>query len=469
MKQSINTCNIGLPKWILLVWMLFSIIGCEKWIDPAINIDPDRPSDVTIAMLLPTVEASIAYRVAGGNDYVRIQSIWLQQYDGIARQSMATSNYLLNPGDIYWLWSDAYGEILMNAKIIIEKSKTQNSPYNHAIGNMLSAFVLGQVTDFWNEAPWKQALQGQEFIHPEYDSQEFIYEEIFKMLEEAIGLLAEPEDMLGVRGDYLYDGDRFLWLKAAYAFKSRYWLHLSKRKGDEAFQNALEAANQSFESNDEDMQFNFGTDYTESNPVYQFMLERNDIRMGAYFIDLLKSYNDPRIYVYAFPDDNDEYTGSEPGSGNAAASWPGPAIISPDAPTYFITYSEVLFTKAECMYMLGYDESLVKPLLVDAVESSMMKNGVLDEDWMTGYAELINDLSGNDLLVEIMTQKYIATLGQSETYHSWRRTGIPFIEPNPNGAIPEIPRRFPYSVEEQQYNPNMPTGVTISDRVWWDE
>jgi len=454
---------------IILLGGLILLLGCEKWIDPDINVDPDRPSDVTIATLLPSVEAGIAYYIAGGNDHVRIQNLWLQQYDGIARQHMAVTNYILTPGDAFWLWSDAYANILMDAKIITEKAVEKQSPYNQAAGKILTAYVLGQVTDVWNNVPWKQALKGQEYLHPEYDSQEFVYEEIFRMLDESIQHLAEPEDELGILGDYLYNGDPELWLKAAYAFKARYWLHLSKRKGDEAYENALAAANLSFESNSEDMQFNFGENYSESNPVYQFMVERGDIRMGAFFIDLLKSNSDPRIFVFAFPDNNGEYTGSLPGSGNANASWPGPAIIAPDAPTYYITYSEMLFTKAECMFMLGYVESEVKQMLVDAVESSLLKYDVFDVDWMTGYTEMVDGLSGEGLFEEIMTQKYIATFGQLETYHSWRRTGIPYIPPNPGGAVDEIPRRFPYSVEEQLYNPNMPTGVSITDRVWWDE
>jgi hypothetical protein len=33
----------------------------------------------------------------------------------------------------------------------------------------------------------------------------------------------------------------------------------------------------------------------------------------------------------------------------------------------------------------------------------------------------------------------------------------------------EIPRRFPYPQSEREYNnANMPQGLTITDRVWWD-
>jgi len=458
-----------LKNIIVIFVLIVATTGCEKWIDPEMNVNSDQPSDVTIATLIPAVEANAAFRLAGGNEVILVQTMWLQQFDGIARQAMAKTNYILTPNDIWWIWEDAYAVMLMDAKIILEKATEKNSPHNHGVGNILSAFVLGQVTDIWNDAPWRQALQGQEYLQPEFDSQEFIYDVIQQMLSEAIDSLSIPEDALGIKGDYLYDGDPDLWIKAAHAMKARFSLHLSKRKGDQAYTDALSEASQSFGSNNDDMQFNFGENYSESNPIYQFMVERNDIRMGAFFIDMLKSYNDPRIFVYAFPDDNDEYTGSLPGSGNASASWPGPAIISPDAPTYFITYAEVLFTKAECMFRLGNDMSEVRQMLVEAVKNSMLKYGVLDDEWMAGYTDMVSGLSGDELFKEIMTQKYIATFCQPEAYHSWRRTGIPELTPNPNGAEPEIPRRFPYGITEQLYNLNTPTGISITDRVWWDE
>ena len=228
--------------------------------------------------------------------------------------------------------------------------------------------------------------------------------------------------------------------------------------------------NLAFTSNMDDMQFNFGPGASESNPLYQFMRDGADVRMGAFFIDMLKEYNDPRLEVYAYPDDNEEYTGSTPGSGNAAASKPGPAVADAESPTYLITYVELLFMKAEIIYQTGNDENQVRDILIQAVTESLDKLSVYDESWLTAYASSIADLQGNDLFEEVMTQKYIATFYQPEVYHSWRRTGFPIIPPNPNGVFEQIPRRFPYSSYEQYFNrENVPQGVSIIDRVWWDE
>ena len=109
-----------------------------------------------------------------------------------------------------------------------------------------------------------------------------------------------------------------------------------------------------FSGNEDDMEFHYSTaTHVEYNPLAQFMYLFGEVRMGAFFIDLLRLYNDPRITVYAELDNNSEYTGSEPGSGNSQASKPGPAVAAPDAPSYFITYDELLFIKAEALFKTG--------------------------------------------------------------------------------------------------------------------
>jgi hypothetical protein len=173
--------------------------------------------------------------------------------------------------------------------------------------------------------------------------------------------------------------------------------------------------------------------------------------------------------VYAFPDDEGNYTGSAPGQTNVDASRPGPGFAAPDAPTYIITYVEMLFTKAEALFKTGSPEAEVKATLLEAVTASLEKFDVSDESWLQAYEDKIGLLSGESLFEEIMTQKYIATFYQTEAYHSWRRTGYPIIPPNPVGLTNEIPRRFLYPTSELVYNQNVPKGVSLVDRVWWDE
>jgi hypothetical protein len=460
-----------IPEIILMIITILIFSSCEKWIDPEINIDPDKPVDPAMGPILSALEGACAFEIVGGNDMQRFQSMWLQQIDGVGGVSLAESNYYIQPSSVSLIWNHAYTEVLMDARMLRDKAISENSPQYHGIALIMAAFTLGQMTDIWNDIPWSEALQGQENFQAKFDSQESIYEEIQDLLSEAIGDLNDVGNPGNLSGDFIYSGNVGNWLKAAHALKARYALHLSKRNGQNAYMDALDEVALSFTDNSEDMQFNWWATGFDTNPFFQFMdIYSNDIRMGAYFIELLKSYDDPRISVYAYPSDTlGNYSGSEPGSGNTQVSTPGPAVAAPDAPSYFITYAELLFIKAEAMLKTGQNEAEVKDVLVEAVTASLDKYGVMDSIWVTNYADQISSLAGDELFEEIMIQKYIATFYQPEAYHSWRRTGIPELTPNPSGATTDIPLRFPYPSSEQALNPNTPVGISITDPVWWDK
>ncbi|HRW76302.1 MAG TPA: SusD/RagB family nutrient-binding outer membrane lipoprotein, partial [Saprospiraceae bacterium] len=88
----------------------------------------------------------------------------------------------------------------------------------------------------------------------------------------------------------------------------------------------------------------------------------------------------------------------------------------------------------------------------------------------------IDDQASEDLnsitMAKIMTHKYVAMFTQQEVWTDWRRTGIPSLSPNPNGAangVTSIPRRLPTSQEERNYNTNAQVQQDITVPVWWDE
>ena len=215
----------------ILVIILIIASSCEKWIDPEMNIDPNKASDVTMSALLPGVESSSAFKMVNGTVIQRIQAMWLQQLDGVSGQSIAETNYILIPSSFSFLWENCYAEMLINARILQEKAEEQGSPHNHGVANILIAFILGQMTDVWNDIPWQEALQGPDNFKPKFDSQESIYEEILSLLSEAVTDLQKTEEPYGIEGDYIYGGNAEKWLKAAHAIKARYLLHLEKRKG----------------------------------------------------------------------------------------------------------------------------------------------------------------------------------------------------------------------------------------------
>lgn len=466
--KKINLKIVGL--FVLSILILGS---CKKWIDTGLNDNPDAPKDVPLSALLPSVELNMAYNTIGGNDIARITSLWMQQTQGIARQSQAQSNYLLRDGDVDNQWNTDYATTLVNLNKMIEKTTT--SAYYKGIAEVLTANSLGVITDVWGDMPYSEAFQGQANLTPKFDTQQEIYASIMTLLDDAITNFGS-DDATSIDGDLIYGGDISLWMKAAYALKARYALHLSKISGQTAYNDALAAIPNAFSSNSDDLQFDFYNTQTASNPLWQFMDQRGDITMHKFFIDMLLQRVDPRISAFAFPNGDGNYTGADFGESGENASLPGPAFADEGSPVYFITYAECLFIKTEAEFKTGVAEDQVRTDLSAAVSASMDKFGVLNPLYMQAYDSVLNTMTGDALFKEIMTQKYIALFYQAEVYNDWRRTdNVIGLAPNstvaaqlPPDNIAAIPRRYPYSTGEINYNPNTPAINNIWERVYWD-
>ena len=68
-----------------------------------------------------------------------------------------------------------------------------------------------------------------------------------------------------------------------------------------------------------------------------------------------------------------------------------------------------------------------------------------------------------------MNQKYLSSFLQIENWNDWRRTGYPALVKPVGVVTSEIPRRLPYPDDERLYHSdNMPAGLTITNRGWWD-
>jgi hypothetical protein len=459
---------------IKIFWMfIFSamiLTSCKKWINTDININPDGASGAIVA-ILPAVEANMGYNTIGGSDLCRVTSIWLQQLQGIERQSLATADYQLREGDVNNQWNTDFAGTMMDLNQIMILARAENNLYALGVAQILMANSLGVCTDVWNEIPYTNAFLGANNLNPVFNTQQEIYQTIQLLLDSAITNLG-TDGPWTIDGDMIYGGDVPSWMRTAYAFKARYSLHLSKINGTTAYTEALAALPNAFTEFSQDCQFVFGNTEGFSNPLYQFMTQRGDISMHQNFIDMLQTRFDPRITVYATTDAAGGYSGNSWGGSSYDVSFPGSAVADMGSAVPFITYAECLFIKAEAELMTGGALAQVRIDLINAVTASMDKLGVLNPDYITAYTAVVDTMGTGTLLYEVMTQKYIALYYQAEAYNDWRRTGMPVLTPNPDGSgpniTPEIPRRFPYSTDEINYNSNCPDYGTIWDRVWWD-
>jgi len=103
----------------------------------------------------------------------------------------------------------------------------------------------------------------------------------------------------------------------------------------------------------------------------------------------------------------------------------------------------------------------------EGVKASLAQFNVSDEDWEADNAA---ETDVTITLEKIMKGKYLATFLQDETFSDWRRhTALFDLDLAAGAKTDEIPRRLPYPQSEREYNvDNMPGGLTLTDRNWWD-
>jgi hypothetical protein len=457
MKFSIlKSRAIGGVLSLAAVWSLGS---CTTALDPKINISPNSPTDVPIGIILPSVEGSLAYSLGG--DLGRYTSLITQHNRGVDRQHTNLYQFQIQEGDVNNLWNGLYAASLLDLTRLIDKANTLNLPTYRGIGRTLLALALGNTTDVWNNIPYTEAFRGLENSSPRYDPQEQIYGRIQSLLDSAIIDLTGANAgsiVPNATNDFMLAGNRANWARAARTLKARYALHLSKVNRMQAAQNALAAlaGGNGIASNAQDLQFNFGSTPTTANPLFQFMSQRNDIRIGNQLFGMLNTLNDPRRAQYY--------------RGTTIEAPPGDFVARIDAPVVFTSFAEAKFIEAEANAILGNADA-ARAAYLDGITASLTKVGVSAADQTTYLAQTSVTPTAAVTIQQIIEQKYLALFMQAETYVDWRRTGWPVIDPTravAGATQAMIPRRFPYPQDERLNNANFPGIVAITERVWWD-
>jgi hypothetical protein len=439
------------------VALIMGFASCEKWIDPEINIDPDAPLQTSPDVMLPGVEASLAYYI-GGFDVAATPAIWMQQIQGQDRQASAINSYTFRASDPNNLWGSMYAGVMMDLDLMIRTcdAPETRSPHLGGISKVLMALALGHMTDLWDSIPYSEAFKGateSPIYTPKMDSQQEIYGQISRLLTEALSdLQNDSVPMYPVNADYIYGGEANNWIRAAYHLRGRYEMHLQKVKAVD-YNLVLSDLFNGFSGINDDMELYFDVSPAGWNPLYQFIIQRSGyVGDNPYYVNLFQrrdyaNSRDPRDGFYAW-DETGYWTRQY-------------------APVDFAQYTEALFLIAEAFYMSG-DDLAAREVLKDAIEASLTKYGVSlssATSWLNAIKADIDTRTGSDLLGFIMVEKYKHMFCQLESWTDWRRTGYPQLTPT---LGTEIPRRYPYPQSERDYNEANTPVVQIFSRVWWD-
>ena len=458
-------------KLIIFTTVLLIFPGCEDF--NTLTIDPNKPTDVSPALLLPNIEV-------GAFSQVSVSAAYASRY------LVFTDGYST---DQAYGWQRAgfgrYNSILQVYKMMQEAEKRGFTNFV-ALGKFFRAYHFFEMTRTFGEIPYKEAMQGDEGVFkPAYDSQEDVFLGILNELDEAESLLSETAGEIS--GDVIYDGDILKWKKLINSFKIKVLINLSAKEGNtdlnvvsrfrEIYDNP--DIHPVFSSLEDQAQLVFVDRDDNRYPLFHDKSSQTAVYLEKSFVDLLKLRKDPRLFLFGSPEKRAVENG-QPGYQNSFSSFGGldagayvndnvqtlteKGIGSPLNERYYmdpvaepsiaVGYPELLFNLAEAAYR-GWITASPEEFYTEGITASLKFYGIIPariNAYLSGSLVVYDETKALD---QINTQKYLSYFLNTgwESFYNQRRTGIPVFEVGPatqNGG--EIPKRWMYPQSELDYN-----------------
>ncbi len=485
-------------SFLISLLMLFIVSACDNFEDDIDNIDPDVAADVDnnpelllTGVIREPINEMVNAAWSEGN--------LMAQY---AARIVFTSFDQFEWGSQSGAWNRLYRSV-KDARQLQEIATNLENPVYQAAGLIMEAWMFQILTDMWGDVPYSQAIQGKtdENYAPAYDAQEDIYTGILASLEEANTLLS-ANNLPGIKGDILFNGETMKWRKFANSLRLRVALRLSNKNAALAESVIKEIVGNPaqypvIDSNDDNVALTYLSSLPNVKPVTEAGGYRsgsfNEYRMSESIETVLKNFNDPRLQDWYSPTSNSvesglpEWAGMLNGvvDGVAYTYKGGDAFLSKYADKFYfapndvqgllLKYDEVQFILAEAAQRswIGGD---ARGYYENAIEASFAYWGV---EMPAGYLTQAGvAYDGN--LETIITQKWIALQNTDyQGFIEFKRTGFPsVITPGPDAFYSSYPSRFEYPTEERNLNAenyqqavqrqNIDVSRFVTAPVWWE-
>ena len=482
-------------KKILILLTIISIISvsCENWLD--VNDNPNVPTEVTVDLVLPAAQASIAVQVGGmlfntGGFYAQYwsQAPEANQYNGLDKFDVKT-DFLDNQ------YTELYAGALNDLEYIRTASMAEEDWGNYLVATVLRAYTYQLLVDLFDKVPYAEALQGTAILSPVFDDGKTVYDGIVSEIDAALGNVTTGNAVAST--DMLLGADINEWIGFANALKLKIFMRQSETADKhQAEINALIDANNFMTM---DVMFSsFAEEQNKRNPWYDTDVDRlgGVNHVATRNIILYMSTNgDPRLSeIWAPATGSNEFNGNFPagktipGIANADFSFP---IVGETQPVYLYTMAELYFFIAEAELRYNSDNAAAKAAYEMAIDASLALRGISTPG---------SDLYGTGETLEfdgthkqIMMQKWaaLALVNNIEAWFEIKRTEYPPISASSANDILGDPglytagdrirpyennlgdgnwlTRFYYPDAAISSNENAPSQVTLTDKVWWDQ
>ena len=289
----------------LFILSLAFTFSCNDYLDE-INLNPNGidPATANPNLMMPNILSSTAmsytslgYGNAGGVMQHTQKDGWFSGHN----------HYDWGLDD----WTGWYG-ILRNNELMMKRASDLKFPFHEGIALTMRAFVFGVITDLWGDAPYTQALKGNQtemILFPEYESQEVIYKGIIEDLKKASELFAR-KDVTGMINSYdiFFAGNIERWHKFSNSLLLRYYMRVSAKLPDIA-KSGIESVYNSgvyLKAASEDAVMDYlgttaGNSWPETTKYDASESNWRRIKPSKALLDRMKQIQDPRITVWFAP------------------------------------------------------------------------------------------------------------------------------------------------------------------------
>ena len=430
--------------------------------------------------------------------------------------ALHNAHYLLPDSWVNQPFNDTYTNVMLPWATLNSNSESAGTTAVTALGNVVKVFGMARITDMYGPIPYSKFGTA---LHVPYDSQQDVYTQFFKELDDAIDILTEyhaasSSSKLLADFDYVFSGDVEKWIRFANTLRLRLALRVCYADEALARAEAEKSINNTTGFLEEKAEHSNGSNYSYLNPFWEVTQSWGDMRMGACIDSYLNGYDDPRAKVYF----NEAVSG-----GGIHGVYPGLQItnqssytnttsamnVASNSAMQWMSGAESFFLRAEAKLRWDLGTTSVKDLYEQGIRTSFTERGVSGADSYIANNDAkpagFVDNSGNrrnadavstitiawddnaefeQKLERIITQKYLAIFpdGQ-EAWSEFRRTGYPklfTIDYNASsGAVStdkQIRRlRFPSDAYTENAA-NVQAAVNLlggtdngGTKLWWDK
>ena len=464
-----------------LVCMLLS--SCKKDLT-SLNVDPKNPSAVPAYTLFTYAQKNLSDNLVSPNVNLNIFRLIMQGWTETTYTD--ESNYDLLTRNIPQNWFHTfYRDVLRNLEDaralipaeVVDPVKRKNQL---AIVDVMKVYSYHYLFTTFGDVPYTQALDLNN-TQPKYDDAKTAYTALMTSLNGAITNMAAGESFGSA--DIIYSGDISKWKKFANSLKLKMALVMADYDAAAATAAAVAAVNSGvFTANADNAKFAYLGAPPNTNPVWVDLVQsgRKDFVVTSTIVNQMKANSDPRIPLYFTTDNTGSgYTGGVNGANNNYATFSKPSLTiqSETFPYTFMDYAEVEFLLAEAVAR-GY-------VGITGTAASHYAAGVIASitDWGGSASAATIYLAQPGVVYNpanykqsIGTQQWLAMFDRGhDAWTTWRRLDFPALVA-PSTALSTIPKRFTYSVSEQNLNKTNYTaasaaigGDNVATKLWFDK